>query len=157
MSTNYGTNGTDIPCMDFLSYWDGSYGAISHNSNLKYSYQGEIQAKPKVLFNNDNGTTEDVTLTDSPSNYNYIEILYSKADIYSSVKVNSPNNKQINLVISYLANESTLQIKAKVIKVASNKITNVSESYLNAMINGTVSIVATNTWEIKIHQVLGYK
>lgn len=157
VSTNYGTNGTDIPCMDFLSYWDGSYGAISHNSNLKYSYQGEIQAKPKVLFNNDNGTTKDVTLTDSPSNYNYIEILYSKADIYSSVKVNSPNNKQINLVISYLANKSTLQIKAKVIKVASNKITNVSESYLNAMINGTVSIVATNTWEIKIHQVLGYK
>ena len=157
VSTNYGTNGTDIPCMDFLSYWDGSYGAISHNSNLKYSYQGEIQAKPKVLFNNDNGTTEDVTLTDSPSNYNYIEILYSKADIYSSVKVNSPNNKQINLVISYLANESTLQIKAKVIKVASNKITNVSESYLNAMINGTVSVATTNTWEIKIHQVLGYK
>ena len=138
-----------------LDSWNGAFDS-SNSSNLQYSKQGEIQAKPKVLFHN-NGTTGEVTLTESTSNYNYIEILFSKADIYNSVKVYSPNGKQINLAISYLANESTLQVKAKVIKVENSKITNISESYLNAMTNGTISVASSNTWEIKIHQVLGYK
>lgn len=157
VSTNHGTNGTEIPCMDFLSYWDGSYSATSHNSKLRYSYQGEIQSKPKVLFNNGNGTVGEVALSESVVDYSYLEILYSKADVYNSVKIYSPNNKQVDLVISYLANASTLQVKAKVVKVATNKITNISERYLNAMTNGTISVSTSNLWEIRIHRVLGYK
>lgn len=39
--TNYDTNGTYVPTMNFLSYWDGAY-ASSGASNLTYCAQGTI-------------------------------------------------------------------------------------------------------------------
>lgn len=39
--TNYNTNGTYVPTMNFLSFWNGSYGS-SNASNLTYCAQGII-------------------------------------------------------------------------------------------------------------------
>lgn len=37
--TNHGTNGTNVPTMNFLSYWNGAYNS-SGNSNLAYCNRG---------------------------------------------------------------------------------------------------------------------
>lgn len=37
--TNYNNNGTYVPTMNFLSYWDGAYNS-NHNSNISYCSKG---------------------------------------------------------------------------------------------------------------------
>ncbi|MCI8575634.1 MAG: hypothetical protein HFI09_04105 [Bacilli bacterium] len=145
-----------IPDINFISFWNGAYG-ISNKSNLQYCANGEIQAVPVVLYSSNTGSSGDITLSETSANFKYIEILYHKADIYSSVKVDSPNGKQINLIIAYVANESIFQLKGKNVKISGNKITVVSEGYANLSDKQNPSIVLSNTNETMITKVLGYR
>ena len=52
------------------------------------------------LYSDDSGTNENITLSDSAANYEYLEIFYRNVDnIYSSVRVKNPNEKSVGLLI----------------------------------------------------------
>ena len=149
-NSGWGTNNNYVPDMSMIAYWNGRFNDSS--SNLTYCYQGEIQAKPKNIYNNISGTSGTVTLSDSSANYAYIDITYA----YGSVKterVYNPNGKQVCLEHTHYENNTTI-------------------GYFKIMsINGTTISVNTsntggiNTWNntcntdnvIKILKVDGYK
>lgn len=57
-----------------------------------------------VLFSDETGTQDNVTLSESAGNFTYLEIFYG-ADTYSSVKVFSPDGKAVELENSANGNE----------------------------------------------------
>lgn len=52
-----------------------------------------------VLYDNVDGTTDTITLSDSVANYNYVEVFYKATghSTYQSVKIYSPNGKTASL------------------------------------------------------------
>ncbi len=140
----------------FMAYWNGRFN--DGGSNLTYCHQGEIQAKPKTLYDNSSGTTGTVTLSDSASNYKYLEIHYCDVNktVYNSCKIYSPNGKNALLTISWVYNTETggTQTMTKHIKISSKEISNVSYSNFNVEPSG----VWAGIWNtIAIVQVVGYK
>lgn len=58
----------------------------------------------KVLYNNTDGTSGTVSLNDEVSKYDYIEIFFkcvSPHNVYSSVKVSNPLNKNVCLICGH--------------------------------------------------------
>lgn len=87
-----------VPTLNLLSNWNGAWDS-NGNSSLKYAYQGIIQCKPTVLYENGtSGTSGTVTLSSSAANFNYIKIyIADDANVYSETTVYSPNGKIVNL------------------------------------------------------------
>lgn len=80
--------------------------------------------KPTVLFSNDAGTKENITLSDSAANYEYLEIFFRNNDnIYSSVKVYQPNNKKVSLISQYNNGSNTIWFKIAICLISGNTIT----------------------------------
>lgn len=105
-----------------------------------------------ILYNDESGSNEIVTLNDSVVNYEYIEIFAKVGAITSSVKIFEPNNKRFSLVIK--TSETTLlQIDADVYLVSGNKITLVQGQRINLGINYLAPWDASN---IYITRVVGY-
>lgn len=81
----------------FMAFWNGRYNDSA--SNLTYCHQGEIQAKPKVLYDNSSGTSGTVTLNETAENFSYLEIFSINSDNsvlqHQPTKVLVPNRKRI--------------------------------------------------------------
>ena len=77
-----------------------------------------------VLYNDNTGTTGEVTLSDSAANYSYIEIFYrSTTDaIRGSVKVFSPNTKYANMNICQIDSSGHFYIKTKTVYINGTSI-----------------------------------
>lgn len=78
----------------------------------------------KTIYENNGGSNGNITLNDSVTGKNYIDIFYRDNDeTYSSVRVYNPDNKNVDIsTISRWGN--TLYIKQKRIKISGNKIAN---------------------------------
>lgn len=127
--TNTGwTNQTDgdsfLITKAFMAFWNGRYS--NTGSNLTYCHQGEIQAKPVVLFNSPSGVSGTVTLSETSANFSYIEIFFrdsTNGNPFSSVKVFSPNGKKVSTSVlspdttNIRANVRRLSISGKTITV----------------------------------------
>lgn len=150
--TNYSTNKDYLVTLDFLSYWNGAYNS-SGNSNLTRCSGGNIQPKPTTLYENADGTTGTVTLSQSAANFAYLEIFYRDSDNhYNSVKIASPNGKEAWLSGGYIESNASGNVKYKTVAVSGTSIT--SKSYIQAAFNGG-NIVNNNY--IYITKVVGYK
>ena len=108
---------------------------------------------PVVLYDNSTGTNGSVTLSSSAGNYTYLEIFYRGNDNqYSSVKVYSPNGKDVSLLVGNTYN-SRIYFKQKVVSISGTSISNVN--YSQGMFNAT-----QQTWvgdnNIYITRVIGY-
>lgn len=109
-----------------------------------------------VLYDNETGTTDNITLSDDSSNYSYIEIYYHRTtsdsvDIYNSTKIYSPNGKNVELLV--INNKSNkLQIGNKIVSINGSEITNVDEKYSNT---GETNFGNSNS--IYITHIVGYK
>jgi hypothetical protein len=120
------------------------------------------------LYSNDSGTTGSVTLSDSASNYEYIEIFYRNVDnIYSSVRVKNPNSKLVGLIcpVSFVGgsgNRALFALHSRIVSIsgtsiATHSITN-NGNYYSAFAfweNGSPTVEKTNY--IYITKVIGYK
>ena len=110
-----------------------------------------------TLYDNSTGSNGAITLSDSASNYNFIEIYFFSADNdYSSVKVYNPNNKRVALTTgSFFGTQ--LYIKSANRTITDNTISlsdgNVDTEWNIA--NSTASSSAGS--KIKIYKVIGYK
>lgn len=116
-----------------------------------------------VLYENangfeDNGTNVDFTLSDSLSNYSYVEIHFGRyAQVYKSVKIFNPNGKIACLdLIYYINNVARLYGLALALN---NNICTFGGKFFYNFGASTQAGVAPNIAEtnIAIYKVVGYK
>ena len=107
---------------------------------------------PVTLYSSSGGTNSNVTLSDSASNYSYIEIFFKNGDnIFSSVKVSSPNNKTASLSFNtYNAGVSAYQLWMTNVSISGTTITHSQDYYVDGSGLHTANY-------IYIVKVLGYK
>lgn len=125
----------------------------SSNENI-YPY---ALLKEFVLYDNVNGTTGNIVLSDTSNNYKYIEVLYGADSRYNSLKLYKPNNKKFSTFISYVSddrNSFMYQYSTECI-VIDNKI-NQTYARNNYVYNNTNGNYGSNKY-VKIYRVIGYK
>ena len=155
----YNTEQDRLVTLSVLSYWNGAYDS-GNQSNLTYCHQGEIQAKPKVLYNNSSGSNGTITLSESSANFTYLEIFYfdNQYKYYSSVKVYRPNGKKVILhTANVFSKDGTAVIDTRKIKISGTSISNddgTTNDY-GALNTWNNSITASN--RIYIVKVNGYR
>lgn len=112
---------------------------------------------PTTLYDNANGTTGTITLSETAANFRYLEAFYRYADGtwgYKSTKVADPNGKLINMMAHALSN-GYLYIAAAEWTINGTSMTpSISEYWrFGAGANPT----RTTTAQIYITKVVGYK
>ena len=110
----------------------------------------------KSLYYNATGTTGSITLNETAANFSCIEIYYYKANCgYSSVKIYSPNGKDVNLMLNQLSEKTIFQNLSKRIKISGTSIT--VDTNTSGYGNVSISKIEVNTENnIYIFSVIGY-
>lgn len=103
----------------------------------------EVVADEVILYSNEQGTTEEITLSDSVANYTYIEIF---CDV-GYTKLFKPNGREIAL--SSIVNSDTLYYNSVLYRISENKITPV--------INKAWYLSTTMTDTHKLYRIVGHK
>lgn len=148
------------------SYVNNAIPALYDNYSTSdidgYSCRYINELQPVVLYNSTTGgTTEQVNLSDSVANYSYIEILYRSNDgvgyKMSTGRLSDMNNCVTTLVFQHYPVNGTVYTKMREINISGTTITtaNAAEYFINRGSGGTLSITDTNN--IYIYRVLGYK
>ncbi len=143
---------TALPYEDFMDK-----AIYVKNYNDKYDeLVGVEKLKGVVLYSG--STTEDITLSDSVLNYNYIEIHFRDSDnVYNSVKIYAPNGKKVSLTCIDVYGASGTFFKGKLVNILENTISNGATSYNETKIDGTGTIEVKHTNLVYITRVIGYK
>ena len=135
-----------------FKYKDNNYldsTGIVHNKVLLNEVLG------KVLYENNNGSNETITLNDSTENYKYIEIFYQSNDAAcSSVKIANPNGKRVSLQ-AFWSVDNYCYGKIKQVSIDNNKMNNLAAQQL--IIGSCVSPTISLSNFIYITKVIGYK
>lgn len=135
-----------------FKYKDNNYldsTGIVHNKVLLNEVLG------KVLYENNNGSNETITLNDSASNYKFIEIFYQSNDAAcSSVKIANPNGKRVSLQ-AFWSVDNYCYGKIKQVLIDNNKINNLAFQQLVIPSGASPTISLSNF--IYITKVIGYK
>lgn len=128
------------------------------DARLQEEYKNCGIAGEHILFNDDSGTDEMITLKDYASNYKYIEIYFGKPsndiNFYNYSKIYNPNGKTLTLNLSYGFTDGGIQIQSLVVVISGINILRGVGSGTNIYNN------SYETWEsneIKIFRVVGYK
>jgi hypothetical protein len=107
-----------------------------------------------VLYESENGTTGNVTLSDSAANYDYISIEGRRTShAYPSQKFYKPNGKTITLSSTYALNND-IYLYTKVINISGTQIT-VLSSKLGYFNSSSMAVVSDT--DNYITRVVGYK
>lgn len=119
-----------------------------------------------TLYENTSGTTGTITLSQSAANFAYLEFFLTKdtASGWWSVKVPSPNGKNVQIGTQYFANSGTtesgvgLQFIGKTLTISGTTVTQNQEYYMNfdKSLDGNVVGAGTQT-TVKVMKVLGHK
>ncbi len=108
----------------------------------------------EVLFENGNGESGNITLSETSSNFRQMEIFYKSSDnTWSSVKLDYPNGKRAYLSAGW--SSATLYHKSKIISIDGNKITN--QSFNTSAIANNKSPTTTSDNLILITKVVGHR
>ena len=109
-----------------------------------------------ISFNNSSGSNGTITLSETAANFSYLEIFYRdqlSTPEYASVKVYSPNGRQINLSVpTSNTNVNGFWIKQKTIYINGTTISNQWYCEIDS-VNGIVS----NSNYVYIIRVDGYR
>lgn len=94
----------------------------------------EIIFVPVILYENSTGSNEDITLSDSAENYEYIDILYrNEAYHYACARIYHPNGAKANLISMTQNNSGTYKgvyYRNKTVLISGNSISIVSSSQI---------------------------
>lgn len=129
--------------------------------NLNHMDEGIYKATPIVLYDNSEGTTGDVTLSDDIANYYYLEVFYTDNNktLIGSQKVIPINGKSflLTFVNNYKNPGGTLYNYLYIKKMTANNnvLTKTLETYLQ--ISGTTISSLREADYVYITKVLGYK
>lgn len=122
-------------------------------SSLRLNYYITNQ----ILYNNLSGTTADLTLTKSISNYKSIEIIYGcDGRIYNTGKIYSPYSGNIETDIIHTNENNTIFIYTSTWNLEQNKI-NFLYASNKALSSDNDVIDFGNSSYVRIYKVIGYK
>lgn len=108
-----------------------------------------------ILYENNTGSNENITLNDDVSKYKFVEIFYKSNDsAYSSVRVDTPNGKRVSLQ-AFWSVDNYCYGKIKQVSISNNKINNLAAQQL--VIGSGVSPTISLSNYIYITKVIGYK
>lgn len=111
------------------------------------------------LYDNTTGTSGTVTLSETSTNFTYLEIFFKSTDdtSYFSQKVYSPNGKNVEAFINmYGASNYRMHSMDKRYKISGTSITVAQASYVGYYTNGGTPVV--NAYDnINIVKVVGYR
>ena len=125
-------------------------------TNLNNIENGISNTYPVILYDNDEGSSSTITLSDNVSNYNFIEIYYFKDlnQIVSS-KIYNPNGKAATLG-SVTFYDNKLFLRAAIVDISETTITwRTSDSGWGTVSTGGNTVSSEQVF--KICQVIGYK
>lgn len=136
-------------------------GTFTYDPDRAAAIELEIELSNNivVLYDDENGSYNSITLKDNIDNYDYVEIFYigkfeSSGDNYCYTKVFNPSNKQIEL----LSNSCNAQVQAvnihAVVKMSGNTLSWL-KNFMCYVGNGGYSGSTTNC--IRISKIIGYK
>lgn len=124
----------------------------SYNTSTEDSYSCDYQNKHYGGVELFTGyTSGNVTLSDSASNYSYIEVYGQKSGCYGYVKIYSPNGKQFGLAVHNAYESNNIQQIFGRYTISGTTITKDFEVYMNN------NSAPSNSNDIKIEKVIGYK
>ena len=168
-STNSPINGTNLNLLqdnieDEFDIKDSEIGNLNSlnttdKSNLVNAIN-EVNNKTisTILYENENGATGNITLTESVSNYSILEIVYGCDGYYFYTKIYSPNNKSIGLMANYNADSTP----GRIYLYTSNYTINGSTVTFNSANNkylteqNAIATFGTNSY-VRIYKAIGYK
>ena len=113
-----------------------------------------FELKGTVLYDNPSGSSDNITLSDSASNYSCIEIFYEGAYNYNSTRIFNPNGKSAYLFAGWFNNNSSGNIKIANVNISGTSITKINYAALNY---SSQNAYATEENAILIRKVVGYK
>lgn len=136
-------------------------GTFTYDPDRAAAIELEIELSNNivVLYDDENGSYNNITLKNNIDNYDYVEIFYigkfeSSGDNYCYTKVFNPSNKQIEL----LSNSCNEQVQAvnihAVVKMSGNTLSWL-RNFMCYVGNGGYSGSTTNC--IRISKIIGYK
>lgn len=138
-------------------YVDNALAARSVNaiSALSDETDNISYTGPVVLYETQEGTQQDITLSDSPSNYEYLEIYFhNDLSQYNSVKVTDPTNKYISLgIIGYSNNK--IVVECAEVKVTESCVI-WQDNHVGEQTLSPENILTTTNNYIFIDKVVGY-
>ena len=111
-----------------------------------------------ILFENEDGVNTNITLSESAVNFNYIEIFYARKGsltIFSSVKVENPDGKYVQLSFNHSPVDVTMQIYGSRLYINGTTINREQNTMFQMNNTGFVSM-STQT-DLNIYKVVGYK
>ena len=143
--------------------WDKGCKIIKEAFNKLIDKLNDAKITSTVLYENTTGTTGEVTLLESASNFDYLEIYYYRASTLVNVndfsKISNPEGKAVALNLTYSADNSaemgSIQHYTKMITVSGKSIKTIRESQLTIYNNASFAIASSEN--IYITKVIGYK
>ena len=156
--------------MDKIQFTNNAQPAIN-DTNLNLMQDNIENAINKaveqtILFEDENGIIEDITLSETVSNFKNIEIYFTlpvtEATYNFSQKINIPNNKRVGYSLNrptatLISDNPILQIFGGRLKVENTTITREMETFV--IVNGSSGKVTngSNETNIRIVKVIGYR
>ena len=125
-------------------------------TNLNNIENGISNTYPVILYDNDEGSSSTITLSDNVSNYNFIEIYYFKdSNQIVSSKIYNPNGKAATLgSVTFYA--KSIFLRAAIVDINETTITwRTSDSGWGTVSTGGNTVSSEKVF--KICQVIGYK
>lgn len=114
----------------------------------------ELVTNKEILYDSETGTTGNVPLSKTSTNFKYIEIFFrSDSNNHSNIKVDNPNGKSVVLA-TYNNSDTTLVLYEKKVTISDNEIT--VNSGLVSVITSSIQNTAGTSY-ILIDKVVGYK
>lgn len=111
----------------------------------------------KELYNNTTGSKQQITLSETSANFNYLEIYGNASDVYTCVKIYSPNGKAFEPQVKYLVGTLVVQIVSRY-NISGNKITpDTTQCGYISTNNSGASFNYDQTNYFIINRVIGYK
>lgn len=110
-----------------------------------------------VLYDNEEGTTGNITLSETSANFRYLEIFYGKASTNTSVKIFNPNGKLASLNLLYKAGTNTIQNTYKEITVSGANISVTNSGFINVTTGTNAVNSSMDDPSIIIYRIIGYK
>lgn len=108
-----------------------------------------------VLYDNENGSYDSIVLSDSVTNYKYIEIFFCAENNHNSLKVYNPNEKNVYLGIDVIYSDAAYVKKSKWWILNNSIAIGVAFNYTVENLNRITS--ADNSPSVAITRVVGYK
>lgn len=143
-----------------VNFIDNETPLSAENLNkIQKDLQTEInQLKGTVLYEDSEGTSENITLNETVANFDYIDISFeTNQNKTHTERVYTPNEKNLTVNIGNIFDPNGIyQLAVAGLKINGNYLEWTYNGYVN-MPHGSTCFIGSNSYYTKIVSVIGYK